>query len=446
MSRAVIDEYEAKVAELQIDIEKLRKQADQLEAQQKKYRRKIRKERVFISPARRLPPEILILIFSFRVDNELSYNLAIPMRVCKIWYSVVVSCCARLWSYVRLDGFTRSQWWNGALGTPTVPMPSTAPVMGYLRACTTHSREVPLTICIYLDDFAQSLGAGPYDSNAMNVIRCLNMLIGENGKYLPRWQSLALFAGQRVNLDEDLLQIFYQDMPNLEFLHLHNFSDLAFPRFKSLPSLVSYSRGGCSGSHDINSIPKDDRGTVKCLQTFVTVQEWIPNDYRFCQAFQNIISLSLINPRSSHVLCRDVTGLSFPHLERFYLEGPFDHVFLSELHLPKLVSFFICANNAGKDSLEDIFVAKMEVPCAYVVWRRDQGKLGKQGLRQRVTRLFESFKAIQRLDLEPWVEPIIPPVEIHEIMQETGAWIGREESMLITYCAEQMYLLSPPAH
>jgi hypothetical protein len=136
-------------------------------------------------------------------------------------------------------------------GSPMVPMPSTAPVMGYLRACTTYSREIPLTIYIDLGELAQSLGAGPYDPNSMNVMRCLRTLVGENGKHLPRWGSLSLHAGARVSLDEDLLQVFYQDIPNLVFLHLQNFSDLAFPRFKSLPSLLQYSRAGQSGLHMI---------------------------------------------------------------------------------------------------------------------------------------------------------------------------------------------------
>jgi len=445
ISKAVIKEYEAKVAEHQVDIDELRKQVDQLEAQQKRYRRVIRKERKFISIARRLPPELLALIFSFRVDGEFSYKLAIPMRVCKAWYHAVVSCCAQLWSYVRLDGHTRREWWNGALGSPTVPMPSTAPVMGYLRACTTYSREVPLTISIDLGEFAQSLGAGPYDPNAVNVMRCLRTLTGDNGEHLSRWRSLTLHAGTRVNVDKDLLQVFHQDMPKLVFLHLQNFSDLAFPRFKSLPSLVSYSRGGHSGSHDIRSIPEEDRGNVKALQTFISMQEWTQTDYHLCQAFQNITSLSLVNPRRSHVLCKNVIGLSLPHLLRFYLEGPFNDGFLSELHLPKLSTFIIAANEGGVDPLQDVFLAKMELPdCSYLVWRSNQSNFMEWGLRPCITHLFEYFKALKRLDLEPWVEPIISPGDIREIMSETRAWIGREKPMLVTYCKEVMYLLNPP--
>ena len=444
MSKAVIDEYEASVAGLQGHIDELHGLVGQLEARQKEYRKVIRRERKFISVARRLPPELLAHIFSFRVDREFSYKLAIPMRVCKTWYHAVVSC-ARLWSYVRLDGHTRREWWNGALGSPTVPMPSTAPVMGYLRACTTYSREIPLTIHIDFGEFSQSLGAGPYDPNSVNVMRCLGILVGENGKHLSRWRSLSLHAGARVSLDEDLLQVFYQEIPNLVSLHLQDFSDLAFPQFKSLPSLLQYSRGGYSGSHDIDSIPKDDRGNLTCLQSFVTVQEWTRKDYRFCQAFQNITSLSLVNQKRSHVQCESVTELSLPHLVRFYLEGPFNHVFLSELHLPKLLSFIISANKEGVDPLGDVFRARMELPdCCYVVWRSSQGDLMKWGLRERISHLFEYFKALKRLDLEAWVEAIISPKDIQEIMSDSGAWVGRDQPMLITYCREVMYLVSPP--
>ena len=442
MSKAVIDDYERKVAELQVEVDGLRERAGQLEELQKRHRRKIRKERQFISLARRLPPEVLALIFSYRVDKESSYRLAIPMLVCKSWYHAVVFCCARLWSYVRLDGQTRSEWWNTAMGSPTVPMPSTAPVMGYLRACTTYSREIPLTIYIDLGELAHSLGAGPYDSNTLNVMRCLRTLVGENGRYLPRWRSLSLQAGARVNLDEELLQIFYQDMPNLVFLHLQNFSDLAFPEFKSLPSLLQYSRGGRSGSHDIDSIPKGDRGNVLTLQTLITTQEWTPKDYYLCESFQNLTSLSLVNPRPSPVVCRNVTALALPHLERFYLEGPFAYVVLSEFHLPKLLSFIICANGEGLDSLEDVFLANMELPaCNWVVWRNSPGDLEGWELRQRIYRLFGYFKALKRLDLEPWMEPIVSVDDIEMIMKETGAW-GRRET-LITYCEEMGYLMGP---
>ena len=446
MSKAVIAEYEREAAELRVEVKELRKRADQLEAKRKRVKKKIRKERAFLSVARRLPPEILALIFSFGVDQEFSYKLAIPMRVCKTWYHTVVSFCARLWSYVRLDGQTRHEWWNGAMGSPTVLMPSTAPVMGYLRACTMYSGGVPLTIFIDLGGLAQSLGAGPCDPNSLNVMRCLRTLVGENGKHLPRWRSLSLHAGARVSLDEDLLRIFYQEIPNLVFLHLQNFSDLAFPEFKSLPSLLQYSRGGHSGSHDVDSIHDGDRGNVISLQTFITVPEWTPRDYCLCEAFQNITSLSIINQRSSHVVCGSVTGLSLPHLVRFYLEGPFTHDLLSEFHLPKLLNFIICANDEGVDPLEDVFRANMELPrCAYVIWRNRQDDLIREWeLRQRVSRLFEYFKVLKRLDLEPWMEPIVPPEDIEEIMKETGAWDSREPPMLITYCKEVMYLLSPP--
>ena len=445
ISKAIIDEYEVKVAELQVDIDELRKQLNQLEAQQKRYRRMIRKEREFISIARRLPLELLALIFSFRAGGEYSYKLAIPMRVCKTWYHAVFSCCARLWSCVQLDGHTRREWWNGALGSPTIPMPSTAPVMGYLRACTTYSRKMPLTIYIDLGELARSLGAGPYAPNEVNVMRCLRMLVGENGEHLPRWKSLDLHAGARVNLDQDLLQIFNQEIPNLVFLHLQDFSDSAFPKFKSLPSLLQYSRGGHSGSHDVDPIPEGDRGHVQSLQTFITAQKWTERDYHLCQAFRNITSLSIINPERQHMLCRSITRLYLPHLVRFYLEGPFDRGFLSELHLPELSRFVICANDEGVDPLDDIIFAKMELPdCSYVVWRNNHGSLTKWGLRQRISRLFQCFEALQRLDLEPWVEPIISPEDIREIMRETGAWIGREKPMLITYCKELMYLLNPP--
>lgn len=367
------------------------------------------------------------------------------MRVCKTWYHAVVSFCARLWSYVRLDGQTRHEWWNGAMGSPRVLMPSTAPVMGYLRACINYSGEVPLTIFINLGDLAQSLGAGPYDPNSVNVMRCLRTLIGKNGKHLPRWRSLSLYAGARVGLDEDLLRIFHQDIPNLVFLHLQNFSDLAFPVFKSLPSLLQYSRGGHSGSHDIDSIPKRDRGNVKSLQTFITTQEWTQKDHLLCEAFQNITSLSIINPRSSCVVYRNVTGLSLPHLVRFYLEGPFTPVLLSEFHLPKLLSFIICANDEKVDPLEDVFQAKMQLPhCSYIVWRNSPGSLSERELRDCVSRLFEYFKALKRLDLEPWMERVVPPEDIGTIMKETGAWDTREPPMLITYRKEMMYLLSPP--
>lgn len=444
MSKAVIDECARKAAELQVEVNELRKRADQLEAQRKRLKKKIRTERRFISLARRLPPEVLALIFSFGVDNEFSYKLAIPMRVCKTWYHAVVSFCARLWSYVRLDGQTRHEWWNGAMGSPTGLMRSTAPVMGYLRACTMYSGGVPLTIFIDLGGLAQSLGAGPHDPNAMNVMRCLMTLVGENGKHLPRWRSLTLHAGARVGLDDDLLRVFQQEMPNLVFLHLQNFSDLAFPEFKSLPSLLQYSRGGHSGSHDVDSIHDGDRGNVRSLQTFITFPEWTQKDYCLCEAFQNITSLSIINSRSSHVVCRSVTELSLPHLVRFYLEGPFTHALLSEFHLPKLLNFIICANDEGVDSLEDVFRANMELPvCSYVIWRNSQGNFKEWELRQRVSRLFEYFKALKRLDLEPWMEPIVPPEDIEEIMKETRAWDGREPPMLITYCAEVMYLLSP---
>ena len=445
ISKAIIEEYKRKEAELQVEVDELRKRVDQLEAQRKGYRRKIRKERRFISLARHLPPEVLAFIFSFGVDKEFSYKLAIPMRVCKAWYHAVVSCCARLWSYVRLDGQTRHEWWNGAMGSPTVLMPSTAPVMGYLRACINYSGEVPLTIFINLGDLAQSLGAGPYDPNSVNLMRCLRTLIGENGKHLPRWRSLSLYAGARVGLDEDLLQVFYQDIPNLVFVHLQNFSDLAFPVFKSLPSLLQYSRGGHSGSHDVDSIPRGDRGNVKSLQTFITFQEWTPKDHWFCEAFQNITSLSIINPRSSKVMCGSVTRLSLPHLVRLYLEGPFTHVLLSEFHLPKLLSFIICANDEKVDPLEDVFQANMELPhCSYVVWRNSRGNLGDWKLRECISRLFEYFKALKRLDLEPWMELIVPPEDIGKIMQENSAWDTREPPLLITYREEMMYLLSPP--
>jgi hypothetical protein len=445
MSKAVIDEYEGKVAELQVEVDELRKQADQLEAQQNRYRKKIQKKREFISLARRLPPEVLAIIFSYRVDPEFSYKLAIPMRVCKTWYHAVVSCCARLWSYVRLDGQTRREWWNGAMGSPTVPMPSTAPVMGYLRACTTYSKEIPLTIYIDLGELAQSLGAGPYHPNEVNVMHCLRTLMGENGRHLPRWRSLSLHAGARVSLDETLLRLFYQDMPNLVFLHLQNFSDLAFPQFKSLPSLLQYSRGGNTGSHDIDSIPEGDRGNVLSIQTLITIQEWTQKDYCLCEAFQNITSLSLVNPRSSHVVCKRVAKLFLPHLVRLYLEGPFDRGLLSEFHLPKLFSFIICASNGGVDSLEDVFLANMELPeCRYVVWRNTRGNLRKWELRQRVSRLFEYFTALKRLDLEPWMEPIVSPEDIDEIMTKTGAWGRQEPPMLITYSAEGMCMLYPP--
>jgi uncharacterized coiled-coil protein SlyX len=445
MSKAVIDEYEAKVVELQLDIDELREQADQLEALQTKYKIRIRKQLQIVAVARRLPPELLLLIFSFRVDGEFSYKLAIPMRVCRAWYHAVVSCCARLWSYVRLDGCTRHEWWNGALGSPTVQMPSTAPVMGYLRSCVTYSQGVPLSIYIYLGEFSQSLGAGPHNPNSVNVMCCLRTLIGENGKHLPRWRLLALHAGGRINLDAELLQIFYQEIPNLNFLHLQNFSAFEFPRFKSLPSLRQYSRGGFSGLHDIDSIPKEDRGNVTNLQTFITSQEWTPKDYRFCQAFHNIISLSLVNPKPSHVLCGDVMELFLPQLIRLYLEGPFDDAFLSELRIPKLYTFLICANDEGVDPLEDIFLANMELlDCSYVVWRNNQGNDTIWELRRSIDRLFGAFKALQRLDLEPWVEPIIPPHHIEEIMFQSGAWIGRKEPMLITYSEEMMYQLNPP--
>ena len=445
MSKAVIDEYAREVAELQVEVAELRQRADQLEAQRKWYKKEIRKERQFISLARRLPPEILALIFSFGVDREFSYKLAIPMRVCKTWYHAVVSCCARLWSHVRLDGQTRHEWWNGAMGSPTVLMPSTAPVMGYLRACTMYSGEVPMTIFIDLGGLAQSLGAGPYDPNGVNVMRCLGTLVGENGKYLPRWRSLSLHAGARVNLDDDLLRIFYQEIPNLVFLHLQNFSDLAFPEFKSLPSLLQYSRSGYSGSHDVDSIHDGDRGHVKSLQTFITTPEWTPKDYCLCEAFQNLTSLSIINPRSSPVLCKSVTELSLPRLVRLYLEGPFTHVLLSEFHLPKLLSFVICANDEGVDSLEEVFRANMKLPlCSYVIWRNSQGNLRKWELRQLVSRLFEYFKALKRLDLEPWMERVVSPEDIAEIMKEIRAWDKREPTMLITYCEALMYLLSPP--
>ncbi len=431
MSKAVIKEYRRKAAELQAEVDELRKRADQLEAQRKIYKVEIRRERQFISLARRLPPEVLALIFSFGVDKEFSYKLAIPMRVCKTWYHAVVYCCARLWSYVRLDGQTRHEWWNGAMGSPTVLIPSTAPVMGYLRACITYSGVVPMTIFIKLGELAQSLGAGPYDPNAVNVTRCLRTLIGENGKHLPRWRSLSLYAGARVGLDENLLRIFYQDLPNLVFLHLQNFSDLAFPEFKSLPSLLQYSKGG--------------RRNVKSLQTFITTQEWTQKDHWLCEAFQNITSLSIINPRSSHVVCRNVTGLSLPHLVRFYLEGPFTHVLLSEFHLPKLLSFIICANDEGMDPLEDVFRADMELPhCFYVVWRNSRGNLSEWKLREHISHLFEYFKALKRLDLEPWMESIVPPEDIGKIMKETGAWDTRQPPTLITYREEMMYLLSPP--
>jgi len=445
ISKAVIGEYEEKVAELQIDIDELRKHLDQLEAQQKRYRRVIRKERKLISIARRLPPELLALIFSFWVDGDISYKLAVPMRVCKTWYYAVVSCCAQLWSYVKLDGHTRREWWNSALGSPTVPMPSTAPVMGYLRACTTYSRKTPLTIYVNLGELAQSLGAGPYDPNEVNVMRCLKMLVGKNGEHLPRWRSLSLHAGARVNLDQDLLQIFHQEVPNLVFLHLQNFTESAFPQFKSLPSLLQYSRGGRSRSCDIDAIPEGDRGNINSLQTFITAQEWTETDYHLCQAFQNITSLSIINPRRQHMHCGSTTRLYLPHLVRFYLEGPFDRVFLSKLHLPKLSSIIICANDEGMDPLDDVFLAKIELPdCSYVVWRNNQGDLMEWELRQRISCLFEYFKALRRLDLEPWVEPIVSPEDIREIMGDTGAWIGREKPMLITYCKEMMYLLNPP--
>lgn len=445
ISKAVIDAYEVKVEELEVEMDELRKQLDELEAQHKRYRRVIRKERRFISIARRLPPELLALIFSFRVGGEFSYRLAIPMRVCKTWYHAVVSCCAPLWSCVRVDGHTRREWWNGALGSPTVPMPSTAPVIGYLRACTTYSREVPLTINIDLGELAQSLGAGPYDPNEVNVMRCLRTLVGGDGEHLPRWRSLSLHAGARINLDQDILQIFYQEVPNLMFLHLQNFSGSAFPHFKSLPSLLQYSRGGHAGSHDIDPIPEGDRGNVKSLQTFITSQEWTEKDYHLFQAFRNITSLSIINPRRQRMMCGSITELFLPHLVRFYLEGPFDPAFLGELHPPKLLSFIICANDEGVDPLNDVFSAKMELPdCSYVVWRNTQGKLTEWGLRQHLSRLFEFFKALRRLDLEPWVEPIISPENIREIMRETGAWVGRENPMLVTYCEEMIYSLNPP--
>jgi len=445
MSKAVIAEYERKAAELQVEVDELRKRADQLEVKQNRYRKKIRKEREFISLARRLPPEVLALIFSYRVDKEFSYQLAIPMRVCKTWYHAVVSCCARLWSYVRLDGHTRHEWWNVAMGSPTVPMPSTAPVMGYLRACTTYSGEVPLTIYIDLGELAQSLGAGPYNPNSLNVMRCLRTLVGENGKHLPRWRSLELHAGARVNLDEDLLQVFYQDIPNLVTIHLHNFSDLAFPEFKSLPSLLQYSRGGHSGSHDIDSIPKEDREKVVSIQTFITTQEWTQKDYFLFEAFQNITSLSLVNPRSSHVACGSVTALFLPHVTRFYLEGPFDDVLLSEFHLPKLKNFIISANDGGVDSLEDVFLANMELPdCSYVVWRNIPGDLKEWQLKRCISRLFECFKALKRLDLEPWMEHIVSPEDIEEIMRDTGVWDRLEPPMWLSYCEGMMYLVSPP--
>ena len=445
MWKAKIADHESKVAELQVEIDGLRKRADELENRQNMYRRKIRRKQQFISIAPRLPPEILALIFSFGVDVEYSYKLAVPMRVCKTWYHAIVSCCARLWAHVRLDGHTRREWWNGALDSPTVPMPSTTPVMGYLRACTTYSREVPLTIHIELGELAQSLGAGPFDPNAMNVTRCLWTLIGNNGKHLPRWRWLSLDAGARVNLDDDLLQVFNQDIPNLVFLHLHNFSGHAFPRFKSLPSLRQYSRGGHTGLHDIDSIQEEDRGNVKSLQTFVTINRWTQMDYCLCQAFKNITSLSLINPMPSYFLCRSAMKLSLPHLVRFYLEGPFNEAFLSELHLPNLLSFIICANSEGVDSLDDVFLANMELSgCRYVVWRKNQGDLKELELRQRISRLFEYFTALKRLDLEPWMQPIVSPEDIQEIMREIGAWAIREPPMLITYCEEAMYLLDPP--
>jgi hypothetical protein len=130
---------------------------------------------------------------------------------------------------------------------------------------------------------------------------------------------------------------------------------------------------------------------------------------------------------------------------RFYLEGPFDNAFLSELHLPKLLSFIICANDEGVDPLEDVFKADMELPdCFYVVWRSNQGDLTEWELKKCISRLFEYFKALKRLDLEPWMEPIVSPEDIEVIMRETGAWARREPPMLVTYCKEMMYLLSPP--
>lgn len=198
---------EAEIKRLNTEIAKLQEALNTLTSQRDKIQEVVDSHRALLSPIRRIPPEVLQLIFGFCLDsrrNPVMHHCEAPLllgRICSKWREIAMMKTPELWSSIHI----------------AVP-----PLQRLLRLDPVHvvewlnrsGKTRPLDISIYTPQAREpSAVAAPFISYLRVIL-----------SYASRWRTLRLHMPQAAIKALEYLQI--KDTPLLEDVFIHGVDSL----------------------------------------------------------------------------------------------------------------------------------------------------------------------------------------------------------------------------
>ena len=280
----------------------------------------IAKHKSFLAPVRALPPEVLALIFDHYGNHQTV--AATLSRVCKTWHQTACTF-ARYWTLI-------------CLRFPRDPRRSQIP---YILSRIERSRQLPLIFAI--DGRLQGGRPTLTRSVRTEIKRCMEVLIGENGKNLLRCSHLLLDLDENFSNSEGLTW-FHHPMPLLSWASImfdseHQRNSLDF--LGNAPNLTALTvdMGG------VLDVPKSDFPRLDTLTLYYHTSLSMSSYLIICR---NLTLLHLSDYTCSSVIppYGVVPSFAMTSLQSLVLEGIALHDLLRCVTFPNLRTLTFAGN------------------------------------------------------------------------------------------------------
>jgi len=306
-----------------------RKKAVEQEQERAQIESVIAKHKSFLAPVRALPPEVLALIFDHYGNHQAVASTL--SRVCKTWHQTACTF-ARYWTLICLI-------------FPRDPRRSQIP---YILSRIERSRQLPLIFAI--DGRLQEKRPTLTRSVRREIKRCMEALIGENGRNLLRCSHLLLDLDENFSNSEGLAWFNYP-MPSLSWASIMFDSDHqrnALEFLGNAPNLTALTVdvGG------VLDIPKTDFPHLDTLTLYYHTSLSMSSYLIICR---NLTLLHLSDYTCSSIIppYGVVPAFAMTSLQSLVLEGIILHDLLRCVSFPNLRTLTFAGNRWNHDSLDE---------------------------------------------------------------------------------------------
>ncbi|KAJ3758256.1 hypothetical protein EV360DRAFT_70459 [Lentinula raphanica] len=298
----VISHFDDRIASLKAELPKV-------EANKANFTSAFPKYQTPLNPVRRIPPEILQLIFEYgtgydKPANEyfesISHSLDVhfPLlvygRVCHYWRSLIDLGMPKLWTRIKLQ-------LDRPMPTKRVPHASSL-LSVYLR----RSQQQPLTICLDIPH-SKSMDFGT------------GYLVREFFKESARWESLFLSGGDELN---DIMAMPEHLYGSLKRVHIRRFDMHSVSLDKCrLPKLTTWTSVWDCHSIDLSFFP----AAFYSITDYTISGVWNIRAVNVVQCLYSLRTLSIQSVVPAVSSLSKVPDLKLPVLKELYIRQDFDN-------------------------------------------------------------------------------------------------------------------------